>query len=52
MRHTRVAEDFVEASCEERIPVMDEKSPSSQEAIYVVNQGPGQLNPCKLEGLQ
>ena len=38
MRHARVAEDFVEASCVERVPVMDEKSLSSQEATQVDEQ--------------
>ena len=41
MRHARVAEDFVEASCVERVPVMDEKSLSSQEATQVVDRVPG-----------
>ncbi len=38
MPHTRVAEDFVEVSCVERVPVMDEISLSPQETAEVVDQ--------------
>jgi len=43
MHHARVSEDIVEASCVERVPVMDEKSLSPQEAAEVVDQVPGHL---------